>query len=172
MSEIYSAISEINWFEPIQVVFLPIVLAILAPWIAKRWQDKQKELEIKTGFVSEISDAVMKTVMTIDLATNQSNDSQRKVTPDNINEELYDAYKEWEVTRCIIGSKIHAYFPKILEKWETFSKRVTKYYECKWDGEKVTEECVFALEKERREMLQEKADIISEILDTKIIGFR
>jgi hypothetical protein len=49
---------------------------------------------------------------------------------------------------------------------------VKKYYECKWDGEKVTEECESALEKERRKMLQEKADIISEILDTKIIGFR
>ena len=43
----------------LEVLFVPIILAGLAWWLPRRWQNKQKELELKTGLVSEISDAVM-----------------------------------------------------------------------------------------------------------------
>ena len=40
----------------------------LIPKITRRWQDHQKELELKSGFVSEISESVLGIVLAVQCA--------------------------------------------------------------------------------------------------------
>ncbi len=51
--------------DVLEVLLVPIVLAVLVPWITRRWRDRQRDSEIKTELVSEISRLVMTTVMTV-----------------------------------------------------------------------------------------------------------
>jgi hypothetical protein len=161
----------------LDVFLVPIVLAALGLWLPLRWQHKQKELEIKTKLVSEISESVMKTVMTVYLYIIFGKQSQQNMGNDSQQEKLDQTYKKWKVDSCIIGSKIHAYFPaeekgkkQIHRKWLAFSDRLSKYYRTTREIQKEKNEC--ELEEEKEEVLSQKAEIIQEILVSRITGFR
>ena len=57
-------------------VFLLLMTALvssyLIPKITKRWQDHQKEMELKTNFVSEISESVVSMVTAVQFAELQA----------------------------------------------------------------------------------------------------
>ena len=157
--------------DVLEVLLIPIALAVLAPWITRRWRDRQRDSEIKTELVSEISRLVMTTVMTVYLfrtshmRQGRYNDSQEH--------ELERIYRQWKVDACIIGSKLHAYFPdkekgdmQIHKKWDRFSGRLSKYYEN--NSARSAEE----LNKDKEGLFEEKARIIEDILTSKITGFR
>ncbi len=160
-------------------LFLLVVGAILSrlfiPWITRRWQHTQKELELKTELVADISEAVMKTVMTVRLARTAQAIGQQAVDPSNQEQELNRTYKEWVVDSCIIGSKIHAYFPEeakceeqIHKKWGRFSDRLGMYVQKSLHRQGPNNEGEF--EKEKDQLLEQKARIIKEVLDSKITG--
>lgn len=127
-------------------LFLLLVGAIFSglfiPWITRRWQHTQKELELKTDLVGDISDAVMKTVMTARLTRTTQAMGEHGVDPGNQEQELNRTYKEWVVSSCIIGSKIHAYFPEEekgeeqihipIESWDFLSLDLTYFKIIGW----------------------------------------
>jgi hypothetical protein len=141
----------------LDVVLVPIVIAVLAPLIALMWKNKHKELEIKTGLVSEISEHVMKTLATIDVLYTWP-ESKR-------GEELDKTYKEWVAQSCIINSKIHAYFPDVHKCWEIFSDNLSEQYR---EYRDVEEKDKSDWEKVREDLGDEKSKIIKKILETKI----
>ena len=49
----------------LDVALVPIALAFLVPWVTQRWQNRQRDTQIKAELVAEISRLVMKTVMTV-----------------------------------------------------------------------------------------------------------
>jgi len=160
--------------ELLDVVLVPLTVALLVPWIARRWQERQRDLEIKTELVAEISGLVMTTVMTMYLF--RAGHTQRGEDKDSQQAELLTAYKKWRVETCIIGSKLHAYFPdpskgerQIHKKWRHFSDRLTQYYESASDVANKSD--ADRLEKEREELFEEKAAVIQEILRSKVSGF-
>jgi len=51
--------------DVLEVVLIPIALALLVPWITRRWQETQRDSEIKTELIAEISELVMTMVMTV-----------------------------------------------------------------------------------------------------------
>lgn len=157
----------------LDVVMVPIAVALLAPWITRRWQDRQRDSRTKTELVAEISELVMTTIMTVYFF--KTNPRQHDDDDNSEEQELDRIYKKWLVSTCVVGSKLHAYFPdpqkgdkQIHKKWKLFSDRVNEYYEnirnrgCKnsdWEDGRET-------------LFEEKAEIIAEILTSKITGFR
>jgi hypothetical protein len=81
-----------------------LISNFLVPAITRRWQDHQKELELKTGFVSEISESVLDILLAIQFA---------EVAAGSQTQEQYnEAYRNWEKRKAVIGAKLRAYFPK------------------------------------------------------------
>jgi hypothetical protein len=145
------------------------------PWITRRWQEQQRESEIEVAIVGKISGLVMNTVMTIYLFNagrlSKNND---KYFQDN---ELELVYKQWRVDTCVIGSKLHAYFPdpekgdaQIHKQWRRFSDHLTHYYEsgratdCNTDQEHLL--------RAKDKLFAEKAVLIEDILRSRVTGFR
>lgn len=161
--------------DVLDVLMVPIALALLAPWVTRRWQDRQRDSGTKTELVTEITELVMTTVMTVHLFNTSH---IRQSDSDNSQEqELNRIYKKWRVDTCVIGSKLHAYFPdpekgdeQIHKKWHLFSDQLSKYYENsrEIDSKKSADHW----EKEREKLFEEKARVIAEILTSKITGFR
>lgn len=90
------------------------------PRITRRWQDHQKELELKTSLVEVISDAVLQFVLAMQFA-------ERQVST----QEAYDeAYRRWEIQRAVLSGKLRVYFkdPMIAQEFESFSEAVTEFY--------------------------------------------
>lgn len=78
----------------------------LIPYFARRWQDHQKELDLKISIIDKIDDSVTRIL----LASIYGKDIENK-------------YFEWEISRAKIRSYLQAYFPK-----ETIESRWVKYY--------------------------------------------
>ena len=159
--------------DVLDVALIPVILSLIAPWITQQWQERQRNSQIKTELVAEISGLVMETVMTVYLFNTRYR--QQILNNDSQEHELDRVYKKWRTDTCVIGSKLHAYFPdtdkgdrQIHKKWEKFSNQLTKYYEDSRDNKKRVED----LNVEKENLFEEKAKIIAEILASKITGFK
>jgi hypothetical protein len=147
--------------DVLQVVLVPSTLALLASFFARRWQESERELEIKTQLVSEISELVMTTTMTIYLF--HLNSARKEQDDSSLEDELHRIYKEWRIENCVLGSKLHAYFPNpIHDQWKLFSGRLTTWYEAGMD--KVNQ----STEQDRESLYKEKESIIKEILHSRV----
>lgn len=162
------------WMDFAGVFALPIAVALVAPWIANRWQNKQRDSQTKTQLVADISDLVMTTIMTVILFKDGHLTKGNSSSPED---ELRRVYKEWTVRTCVIGSKLHAYFPdkkkgnyQLHIQWDNFSKRVKKYYEdVTAQGSQLS---AGQIDAEKEDLFERKARIIDETLASKITGFR
>jgi hypothetical protein len=103
------------------IVLLCVGAAIsgyLIPYITRQWQDHQKELEVKIGLVSQISDSVTTLAMIVQFT---EIDAKGQIQEDFIREN-----REWEIKRAVIGSQLLAYFPgtQIGHDWDIYSNIV------------------------------------------------
>jgi len=114
----------------------------------------------------------MTTTMTIYLF---NSDSARKQQDDSSQQdELHRIYKKWRIETCVIGSKLHAYFPDpqyecdmaIHQKWKMFSERLTAYCESRTDTP--YKNAADHLLRDKEALFEEKARIIEELLHSKI----
>lgn len=161
--------------HPLFLLFVgAIISGIFIPWFARRWQYKQKELELKTEIVSDITESMMKTIMTVSLFKTLPDQEVESMSDKNPQEELYKIYKDWEVRGCMIGTKLHSYFPEkkkgknLRAKWDEFQKKLSKFYMDNKDINK--KKSKKELDKEIRELklFEDKHKIIKEILGSKI----
>jgi len=106
---------------PLLAVLLTAALSgYVVPRITRRWQDHQKELEIKTSLVEAVSDEVLQFVLAMQFA-------ERKAST----QEAFDeAYRRWEVQRAVLTGKLRVYFrdPTIAQEFESFSDAVSDFY--------------------------------------------
>ena len=123
------------------MLFGGILTGIIIPVIMRRWQTRQKNLEIKTSLVSEISESVMRILMQVQFFNiivkqykekNPSKPLSFTEFPElkAENEKLNESYKNWEIYGAIIDSKLTAYFSntKIPEFWREFSECIRLFY--------------------------------------------
>lgn len=99
-----------------------LVTGLLVPYITNQWQNHQKELELKTDLVAEISDVVTRMILAIQFA---------EVGATSFTQEDYDkSYSNFLVSSAIIGSKIRSYFPdtQLGKEWDTNSKIIEDLY--------------------------------------------
>jgi hypothetical protein len=108
-----------------------LITSYVIPRFTRKWQDHQKELELKMGLVSKISEDVTAIVMAVqfvlltrylDEVTGERRRARQK--------ELDDAYREWEINSSVIESQLMAYYPDagIWRDWRRFSEVVTDFY--------------------------------------------
>ncbi len=154
----------------IEVAVIPILVLFLTLFLPRRWQVRQKELEIKSDLVAEISKLVMGSITIIDLL-----DSSGRVEMQE--QEMDKTFTNFKVESCVLKSKIHAYYPnetkaenQMHEKWERFSQSIEEYYEMKKII--IKEKSGIDIDKKRDNILIEKSKIVREILRSKITGFR
>ena len=177
--------------DVLDIIAIPLTTLVLGLVLPYRWQQRERDTRIKTELVADISELIMRTVMTIYVFKTRCGnkheiDAEQK-------QELHESYMRWRVETCVIGSKLHAYFPATRNrgralhlKWNEFSDLVTEFYEKNRDGD--GEVSVEALEKlvNRHKVKMEggsklteykeivfgiKAEIIQEILASDITGF-
>lgn len=106
---------------PLLAVLLTAALSgCVIPWITRRWQDHQKELEIKTSLVEAISDEVLQFILAMQFA-------ERRVSTQ---EAFNEAYRRWEVQRAVLAGRLRVYFrdPTIARDFESFSDALSDFY--------------------------------------------
>jgi hypothetical protein len=120
--------------QPLVLLFAGAILTgLLLPGLARQWQDRQKEIELKTGLVSELSESIVEIVMAVQFAHIRSTRKGSRAGNGDVRaaqQELDRAYLTWEVRSAVIGTKLQAYFSEttIPESWTAFSEIVTDFY--------------------------------------------
>ena len=98
-----------------------LISSYLIPALTRRWQEHQKELEIKIDLVDQINEAIIDIVMRIQFVEIEAKSQTQ--------EEFDTAYREWEIKAAVIGSRIRAYLTEdIYLDWDTYSRSVTGFY--------------------------------------------
>ena len=102
-------------------LFLLLVGALISSYLipswTRRWQDHQKELELKVALIREINDSIMNMIMRIEVVEILAITKQDK---EKEYEDMQSYYKKWIVEKEVIGSNIQAFFPdniQIGRKW-------------------------------------------------------
>ncbi len=134
-----------------------VLTGIIIPKISRKWQNYQKELDLKTELVTEMSESVMTIVMTFEFFLLQDEEGLNTINK----EELRNKLKEWRIRSCVIGSKLHAYFPShsLHKDWIDFSNDVVEA--CKNTVEK-------NWQPKKDSLLGTKAKLINLALELKI----
>jgi hypothetical protein len=99
-----------------------LISSILVPSLTRQWQNHEKELEMKSGLVEDMNNSVTDFVMAVQFA---------EVGATSQSQADYDkAYRDWEIKRGQLASKIRVYFPasRIADEWSRYSRAVTDFY--------------------------------------------
>ena len=161
--------------DVLDVVLIPFILAIFGLVIPRLWQNRERDLQIKTILVTEISQLVMSTVVIMHLF---KTNSQRESDKDRISQSKMDEIlQNWKIQACVIGSKLHAYFPdknkpaseRIHKRWANYCDMLSNY--CEENNEK-TLNISDHWKKMQEDFFEPKAEFIEEILACKVEGFR
>jgi hypothetical protein len=170
-----------------------VVTGLLVPAITRRWQDRQKELELKTELVAELSEAIMSIVLAVQfvrLARDQT--PAELLTREVLTErqrQFDEAYRVWEVRSAVIGTKLEAYFAgtQIPQNWSDFTDAVTAFYALEGQDAETQARSVADLAglltklggratpdwgDVRNGILEVKARIIRSVLDAPVSAFR
>jgi hypothetical protein len=186
--------------HPLVVLLVGAALTgILVPALTRRWQDRQKELDIKASLVSELSEAIMSIVMAVQFVRVRAERAQHGLVDtfdekakEKRQEEFSEAYRTWEVRSAVLGTKLEAYFPDttIPSDWTTFSDVVTRFYALEGVREhhrqegltRLLEQMLPSLSHEERfrrgwpglkeAILKKKSEIIRNVLNSRISAFR
>ena len=92
----------------------------VVPRITRRWQDHQKELEIKTSLVEAVNDEVLQFVLAMQFMERNA----------STQEAFNEAYRKWEIQRAVLIGKLRVYFrdQSIALEFESYSDAVTDFY--------------------------------------------
>jgi hypothetical protein len=99
-----------------------LISSYLIPSVTRQWQNHQKQLEIRTQLVGDISDAVARIITAVQFVeVGSATQSQSQFD---------EAFRSWEIERAILGSEIRSYYPHtdIGDSWSAFSEIVTEVY--------------------------------------------
>ena len=155
--------------DVLSVLLIPVFLALLAPWIGRRWQERQRDTQTKTELVAAITDLVMRTVVTRQILR----ETQSPGVEGSKSNEFESIDKAWRVGACVIGSKLHAYFPnpnrrhnQLHLKWRRFADEVTNFCQARGDTSSNDD-----WEYDKEALFERKAELIEEILRSRLTGF-
>ena len=105
-----------------------LVSGLLIPWFTSRWQNHQKELELKTQLATDITETVTAFVLAIQFA---------ELGAVGQSQEDFDAgYRDWEIRNAVISSKLRVYFPdpELRDEWSRFARFATDFYALSGSG--------------------------------------
>ena len=140
--------------HPLFLLLVGLVFsAYLVPRGAKHWQTRQWELQIQTGLVAEMSECVMAFVAELEhchpLAkvertrpiadtpgslSGLADVDSRRTLPQKPSEVLTQSYRNFDVCRCAIGTKLEVYYPDVCGEttihrdWQNFADTLIELY--------------------------------------------
>jgi hypothetical protein len=99
-----------------------VLSSIVIPVFTRRWQNHQKELELKTSLVTEITQVVTSLVVAVQFGELGAKSQSQK--------EFDAAYREWETGSAVIASKLRGYFPgtALAHDWDDLAGLTTNFY--------------------------------------------
>jgi hypothetical protein len=110
--------------NPFVVTVVAAILGgLLIPHFTRSWQDHQKELEIKTDLVGQMSESVGDAVATGRFI------AADLVPPASQQGEWNDGYRAWTTASASIGAGLRAYVGSdVGSDWRSFSDTVTNFF--------------------------------------------
>ena len=131
-----------GWSEifehPLFFTFVGLIFSLgFGPWLARRWQDHQRDREIRADLVTDMSRCIMSLVAILE---RQHPGSARKEAMANQSrtekwdlDETANSVAAFDVDRCVIGTKLETYFPStgdtegLAERWTTFADELIRF---------------------------------------------
>ncbi|GHO63911.1 hypothetical protein KSC_028030 [Ktedonobacter sp. SOSP1-52] len=120
-----------HWYDWLSHSFLLLVVgaiisSYLIPSLTRGWQDHQKELELKTALVNQITDATTSTLTEAELIGAGAESKDQEKRSDRIN----SVYRDWMTKGATIRAELEAYFPRtqLSEDWFKYYGLVHDYY--------------------------------------------
>lgn len=127
--------------HPLVILLIGALLSgLLIPSISRRWQDRQKELELKTGLVTEIIELITEILMfrqyfhaAVIRYQQIRHDKDKELVARHKQdaviqgEKLDNAHIKWEVKSAVIEAKLGVYFPEtgIANRWDRFARAIS-----------------------------------------------
>jgi hypothetical protein len=98
--------------------------AFYAPRVARRWDERRREMEIKTRLVAEMSRCVMTFDADVKHWVQASMAAASTVAA--IGPQIEECTRAFDVSRCVIGTELEVYFPEaqgcvIPSQWDHFT---------------------------------------------------
>lgn len=188
--------------HPLTVLIVGAILTgLLVPAITRRWQNRQKELEVKVELISELSEAIMQIVMAVQVVRVRAELPRSAMSDENSPErdedvkafqEMNKAYRTWEVRSAVLGTRLEAFFSgtAIPADWTSFSDIVTRFYALEGQSEvhrqrnlkELLAKVLPHMSPDKRDLkgwpglkeaiLTKKGEIINDVLTSRISAFR
>ena len=95
--------------DGLDIIAIPITTLVLGLLLPYRWQKRERDTKIKTELVTEITNLFMETAMTVYMYKIRCR--HRSEVDTTQKSDLAQIYHQWKVKSCVIGSKLHAYYP-------------------------------------------------------------
>jgi hypothetical protein len=154
--------------HPLTVALVGVVITgILVPYIARRWQDQQKALELRADLAANITESLMSLIAPIETARARhealTDDADPHERQPKLQDELHKVQKslapklqEFEIHQVVIGTKLHAYLrdQSIGDRWDQLAKAAIRY---------VGRDLVFP-----EIVHQEKTALVRDVLDARM----
>jgi hypothetical protein len=155
--------------HPLTLLIVGALLSsLLIPSWTKQWQDRQTELQVKIDLIDQIDNSVTGMIMSVQFAILGS-ESQLQADYDR-------AYRQWEVDRRLIGSKLQAYYPEepLMKDWDQVSKGITDLYAGSCTHPRCTQQGGYSQTeflKRKNALFEQANELQREILNTPIAVF-
>jgi hypothetical protein len=128
-----ASFSTSDFFAPLVLLVVGAILTgLLVPYVTRRWQDHQKELELKADLLARMSEAVTR-VITHAWFRELGGKEELSQTD---REEFDWRYGEWEVETRVIQAQFEAYFarsPDIARHWATYCDLLRELHHLSWE---------------------------------------
>jgi hypothetical protein len=122
----------------VEILKLPLFAALVglvftvgfAPWLARRWQDLQREREVRSTLVADMSRCIMSLVAVLErLHPGPRRDQSSPSRSVKNQAELDKAILTFEIDRCVIGTRLETYFTShsLADRWTTFADELTLF---------------------------------------------
>jgi len=105
---------------------------LLVPYVTRRWQDHQKELELKVDLLARVSETVTRVITH---AWFRELGGKEKLSETD-REEFDWRYGEWEVETRVIQAQFEAYFarsPGIAQHWAIYCDLLRELHHLSWE---------------------------------------
>jgi hypothetical protein len=103
-----------------------IFSAILVPWVARRHQNHQKQLEVNIALVSDMAQTVMAFLTSIESARVLRRTDQTKEAFTHMNDE----YTKFNTSSAVLGTKLEVYLPHtdVPKRWSALAEILIGLY--------------------------------------------
>lgn len=154
--------------HPLTLLLIGAVLSsYLIPSWTRQWQNQQAELGTKVEIVNSVDRSSTQMIMAVQYAVVGAK-SQSQSDYDN-------AYRQWQIDKQIIRSKLQAYFPdsQLVEDWSRFSEQLDEFYRISGSSDLAERKKYLDNWLVLRDSLYKQKDEINQkILGTRIYVFR